>query len=233
MQYFNLPKNTARLIVLQRIELISPLQTKIRKLFGRYLFSSFITKYFLNPKHIGKEYYQIMLKEFLSIEKFIDHEDKSFLNIGSGIGGLEVIINKTFKNNHYYFIERNFISKKVKYGWGGMANTEGYNNLDLQKDFLKMNEIHESQINIFDYDKDILPDKKFDVIISLLSLDYHYDFNLYSEYLKSISKENTKIIFDTIRADYFKKVFKNVEVIGSEIDTIHKSKRIVCSDFIN
>ena len=53
--------------------------------------------------------------------------------------------------------------------------------------------MNESQINIFDFDKDILPDKKFDVIISLLSLDYHYDFNLYSEYLKSISKENTKI----------------------------------------
>ena len=233
MKYFNLPKNTARLIVLQRIELISPFQTKIRKLFGRYLFSSFITKYFLSPKYIGKEYYHIMLKEFLTIEKFIDHEDKSFLSIGSGIGGLEVIMNKTFKNNHYYFIERNFISKKVKYGWGGITNTEGYNNLDLQKDFLKMNEMNESQINIFDFDKDILPDKKFDVIISLLSLDYHYDFNLYSEYLKSISKENTKIIFDTIRADYFKKIFKNVQIIRSDSKGVHKSKRIMCNQFLN
>jgi len=233
VQYFNLPKNTARLIVLQRIELTSPFQAKLRKLFGRYLFSSFITKYFLNPKYIGKEYYQLMLKEFLTIEKFIDHEDKSFLSIGSGIGGLELIINKTFKNNHYYFIERNFISKKVKYGWGGMANTEAYNNLDLQKDFLKMNEMKESQINIFDYDKDILPDKKFDIIISLLSLDYHYDFNLYSEYLKSISKGNTKIIFDTIRADYFKKIFKNVQIIRSDSDGVHKSKRIMCNQFLN
>ena len=136
-------------------------------------------------------------------------------------------MNKTFKNNHYYFIERNFISKKVKYGWGGITNTEGYNNLDLQKDFLKMNEMNESQINIFDFDKDILPDKKFDVIISLLSLDYHYDFNLYSEYLKSISKENTKIIFDTIRADYFKKIFKNVQIIRSDSKGVHKSKRIM------
>ena len=68
--YFKLPKNTARLIVLQRIELTSPFLRKLRKLFGRYVFSSFITKYFLNPKHIGKKYYQIMLKEFLSIEKF-------------------------------------------------------------------------------------------------------------------------------------------------------------------
>ena len=174
-----------------------------------------------------------MLKEFSTIEKFIDSNDKSFLSIGGGMGGLELIINQTFKNNNYYFIERNFVSKKVKYGWGGMDNEEAYNNLDLQKIFLEMNEMQENQINIFDYDKDILPEKKFDVIISLLSLDYHYDFDVYIKYLKKVSKIDTKIIFDTIRADYFKMIFKNVEVIRSDTNTVHKSKRIICSDFLN
>ena len=75
--------------------------------------------------------------------------------------------------------------------------------------------------------------KKFDVIISLLSLDYHYDFNLYSEYLKKISRDDTKIIFDTIRADYFKKIFKNVNIIRSDANVVHKSKRILCSHFLN
>ena len=77
MEYFKLPKNTARLIVLQRIELTSPFLRKLRKLFGRYVFSSFITKYFLNPRYIGKEYYRVMLKEFLSIEQFIN-QNKDF-----------------------------------------------------------------------------------------------------------------------------------------------------------
>ena len=119
-----------------------------------------------------------MLKEFSTIEKFIETKDKSFLSIGGGMGGLELIINQTFKNNDYFFIERNYVSKKVKYGWGGMSNEEGYNNLDLQKTFLKMNEMGENQIKIFDYDNDNLPERNFDIIISLLSLDYHYDFNI-------------------------------------------------------
>ena len=233
METFNLPKNAARLIVLQRIELLSPFLVKVRKLFGRYLFSSFITKFFLNPNIIKKKYFKIMTNEFLTLEKFIDSGDKSFLSIGGGIGGLELIINQRFKNNIYHFIEKNYISKKVKYGWGGMENTEAYNDLSLQKDFLKMNDMDENQINIYDYDNDQLPEKKFDIIISLLSLDYHYDFNLYEDYLKKVSKPDTKIIFDTIRAEYFKSVFKNVEVINSDIDTVHKSKRIVCSNFIN
>ena len=88
------------------------------------------------------------------------------------------------------------------------------------------------KIYLIDYDKDEFPDTKFDVITSLFSLDYHYDFNLYAEYLKKVSKESTKIIFDTIRAEHFKKIFKNVEIIRSDTNTVHKSKRIICSEFL-
>ena len=71
------------------------------------------------------------------------------------------------------------------------------------------------------------------MVISLYSLDYHYDFDLYIEYLKKISKADTKIIFDTIKTDNFKKIFKNVEIIKSDLMTVHKSKRIACSQFLD
>ena len=147
------------------------------------------------------------------------------------MGGLELIINKTFKDKNYYFIEKNYISKKIIYGWD-VNNNEGYNNLKLLNSFLINNGMNSSKINIFNFDTDTLPINKFDVVVSLFSLDYHYNFNFYIDYLKQNSHPNTKIIFDTIRADYFLKIFKNVEVIKSYENTIHKSKRIVCSDFI-
>ena len=223
----------ARLAVLQRIELAGPFLLKIRKLFGRYIFSNIITRFFLNPKLIGQEYYKIMLEEFLTIKKFINSNDKFFLGIGSGLGGLELLINQNFKDKNYYFIERNYVSKKVKYGWGGKVNSEAYNDLELQMNFLKTNNMNESQINIYDYDKDNLPKMKFDVVISLFSLDYHYDFDIYIDYLKRVSKPETKIIFDTIRADYFDKIFKNVKIISKNLGTVHKSNRIICNNFIN
>ena len=205
---------------------------KVRKLFGRYLFSSFITKYFLNSNSVRHKYYDVMLKEFSTLEPFISSDDENFLSIGGGIGGLELIINQKFQNKNFYFIERNYISKKVKYGWGGTTNEEAYNDLNLQKNFLMMNGMHENQINIYDYDKDNLPKIKFDVIISLLSLDYHYAFDLYIDYLRKVSKPETKIIFDTINNEYFEKIFKKVEVIKTDSDTVHRSKRIVCTEFI-
>jgi len=230
---FLVSKKAARLIVLQRIELISSSLKRVRKIFGRFIFSNFITKFFINEKLIGESYHDIMINEFSTIEKFINKEDNLFLSIGGGLGGLELMINKKFDNRNYYFIERNFISKKVKYGWGGMTNSEAYNDLNLQKNFLETNGLKNDQINIYDYDKDDLPNIKFDLVISLLSLDYHYDFDIYINYLKKISKPNTRIIFDTIRADHFKSIFKNVEIIKTYDDTVHKSKRIMCSQFID
>ena len=135
MKSFNLPKGAARLIVLQRIELVNSFLLKLRKLLGRYFFSNFITKYFLNTRIIGDKYYQVMMNEFLSIKDYIDKDDKDFLSIGGGLGGLELIINQVFKSNNYYFIERDYVSKKVKYGWGGTINDEAYNDLNLQKTF--------------------------------------------------------------------------------------------------
>ena len=133
MSKFYLQQKTARLIVLQRIELINPLLKKLRKLFGRYVFTNFITRYFLDPNIIGKNYYEVMNKEFMTVKNFIDPKDKFFLSIGGGMGGLELIINKNFNNNFFSFIEKNYVSKKVKYGWDN-NNNEAYNDLATGKD---------------------------------------------------------------------------------------------------
>ena len=90
--------------------------------------------------------------------------------------------------------------------------------LDLSKDFFLLG--------------DNLPIKKFDYIISLYSMDYHYNFDIYSEYLKNVSYEKTKIIFDTIRPEYFKKIFEVVNLIKTRKQNIHKSTRVACSKFL-
>ena len=230
MSKFHLENNIARLIILQRIELASPFLKKIRKLLGRYIFSNYISKYFLNVRSIEKKYYTLMNSELELLKKNIDFENKNILSIGGGTGGLEALINKKYDCS-FCFIEKNYISKKVKYGWDD-KNLEAYNNLSLVELFLKNNGMEPGQFKIFDFDTETLPEGKFDFIVSLYSLDYHYDFNIYLDYLRRVSHNDTKIIFDTIRGEYFKKIFKNVNVIQSQINTVHKSKRIICNEFI-
>ena len=229
---FNVNNKEARLIVLQRIELCSDFIKKIRKLFGRYIFSNFVTKFFLNNKTIGKSYYDRMSEEFKTLENHIDHKDKNLLSIGGGMGGLEVILNKNSEIIFFDFIERNFVSKKVVYGCSD-NNSEAYNNLNLQTQFLVKNGLSETKFKVFDFDKDTLPSKKFDVVISLYSLDYHYDFNQYEKYLKENTHKESKIIFDTVRPDFFKSVFKDVIILSETTKRVHSSKRLLCKNFLN
>ena len=228
---FYLDKKEARLIILQRIELSNIFLRRIRKLLGRYLFTNFISKFFLNPKTLGKLYFNDMKNEYECIKNYIDPENKNILSIGGGLGGLEIILNNNFDVKNFSFIERNFVSKKVRYGWDS-NNNEAYNDLSLLNNFLVKNGLYQSKFSIFDYDKDVLPNKKFDLVISLFSLDYHYNFDVYLDYLKKNTHKDTKIIFDTIRVDYFKSIFKEVILINSRTNTVHSSKRIICSNFI-
>ena len=230
MQFFELSRDIAQLAVLQRIELASPILKKIRKIFGRYLFSNFFSKYFINPKKISKDYYSVMNNEYSTIEKLLE-PDKQILSIGSGIGGLEVIIDKNFNDCFFTFIERNFISKKIKYGWDN-NNSEAYNKLQLLMNFLLINKIKREKFEIIDFDREKLPQKKYDIIISLYSLDFHYKFEIYETYLREASNVNTVIIFDTVRSQYFNKIFKHVEILKEDNNTLHKSKRIACKLFI-
>ena len=223
---FKVDRKTAQLIVLQRIELISPLLKKLRKIFGRSIFTNYLSRYLINSKDIGNNYFQIMSKEFNSIKNSISGDDKIILSIGGGVGGLEVILNNHFNNMKFYFIEKNYISKKVVYNWD-MKNNEAYNDLKLQERFLINNGL--KNFNIYDYDKNHLPDNKFDIIISLFSLDYHYDFYLYLDFLKNACNIKTKVIFDTIRPDHFKKIFNEVVVLKTFDNTVHKSKRLLCT----
>ena len=229
MEAFKLDRSLARLAVLQRIELTTSFQKKIRKLFGRYLFSKVFSKYMLDLDKISKDYYKIMYSEYLTIKKFVK-PNQNILSIGAGIGGLEVIINNCFKNENFTFIERDFVSEKIRYGWDN-ENKEAYNKLNLLQNFLETNLLEINSFKIINFDTENLPIENFNLITSLYSLDFHYDFEVYKNYLSSVSDNETIIIFDTIRANYFKDIFENVMIIKEDDDTLHKSKRIACRKF--
>ena len=230
MVFNNFNNEIARLAILQRTELAPSFLVKIRKLFGRYLFTNFFTK-FLPSKHIiNRKYYDRMFEEYNFLKKYIDFTNKDILSIGSGISGLELIINKFNDGNRFSIIEKNYVSKKIIYGWDH-KNFEAYNNLIILRNFLINNKAN-SNFKVYDFDAGNLPKTKFDIVISLYSLDYHYDFDIYKDYLKKVCSDKTQLIFDTIRADYFKKIFDRVEVISEIKKKIHSSKRIICSEFI-
>ena len=229
MKSFILNRNLAHLALLQRIELADDKMKRIRKIFGRYLFSKVFSKYFINIEKISRNYFRVMEEEFNTIKKFVTKK-KTFLSIGAGIGGLELLILKTIPNSHVSFIEKNYVSDKIKYGWDNL-NKEGYNDLNQLDTFLKNNKVSKERYQIFDFDEGNFPTRNFDILLSIYSLDYHYDFEIYSNYLKKMMKKESILIFDTIRPKYFENIFEHVEILKEDLNTVHKSKRIACRGF--
>ena len=125
MKNLKLNRKMAQLVLLQRIELANPFLKKLRKFFGRYLFSKIISKYFIKKDEIAKDYTILMEKELNTILPFLKPKQK-ILSIGSGLGGLEIAIMKKFIETNITFIEKNYMSDKIKYGWDN-ENKEGYN----------------------------------------------------------------------------------------------------------
>ena len=81
MESLKLDRNLAHLAVLQRIELTTPFQKKIRKLFGRYLFSKIFSKYMINIDKISQDYYKIMYSEYLTIKGFLNSKQNILFRI--------------------------------------------------------------------------------------------------------------------------------------------------------
>ena len=226
---FNIDKAMCRLIIFQRNEILSNFQKKIRKFFGRYLFTQFFS-YFNNLNYVSSRYYEISNKEYDTIKSNLKKDNFSLLSIGGGLGGIESIILSQNKNVKVDIIEKDFVSSKIKYFWNPK---EAYNKLNLTKKFLANNSKHNTNFQVFNFENKENIKKKYDVIISLFSMDYHYDLEIYKDFLNKNSHKDTIYIFDTIRAQELNNFFQKVKIINIIDKRIHSSSRVVCSGLKN
>ena len=216
LKNLTIDKNMAKLILFQRVELLNSFQKKIRKIFGRYLFKNFMIKFFLNIKRIESIYYNRMLEEFNEIKGEIAISNKSILSIGGGLGGLELILSSYFKQANFLIIERNYISKKIIYGWDN-NNSEAYNILDLTFKFLTNNGMSQNNFKIYDFDKKRI---KCDNIKKNSAKRLGIAFNNHWQRKRKLSKKMTSIKL-RMETGGWKPIFKKVVTMKHIIFTFH------------
>ena len=114
---FQLNKKEARLIILQRIELISNFLKRFEK-FWKIFFSILLPRVFLSTilswiKHILK----ICIKSLSQLIQLLIH-NKNLLKYWWWLGGLELVINKKFNVKSFDFYRKKLCFKK-SYIWMG------------------------------------------------------------------------------------------------------------------
>ena len=226
-------KRHQKLLLLQRIDLISEKQRIIRKKFGRFLFTNFFVNFFISQKEIENKINDEFLKEFNSIKNYLPKNSKNILDIGCGLGAINIYLNDYYSKKTYFtLIDKNYVDKKVAYGFKN--NSESYNKLEITKDFLILNGFKTEQLQLINADEKVVLKNKYELIISLFSMGYHYSIENYIDIIKKISIKNTKFIFD-LSMEYnelneVKKYFNKVEIIKNDNEVKQNYLRLLCSE---
>ena len=221
-----------RLLLLQRNELLSDKQKWLRRKFGRFLFTNLLINFSQN-KDIEKITGELFLKEINIIRSYLPTKAKNIIDIGCGLGIINIFLNKIYNNQpNFFLLDKNRIDKVIKYGFS--SDYESYNDLKETRNLLINNDINPSSINTFDVEKDFKIDAKIDLVISLKSMGYHYPIDQYLRLFQTCCDENTSFIFDVSEGYYnenlFKKYFESVDIFYEE-KSIHSLKRLFCTKF--
>lgn len=136
-------------------------------------------------------YLKVIEEEYNQLKQFLPRQIKSVLDIGCGMGGIDIFLYRDYKPK-ITFLDRDGIDKRIEYGY--RETPSKYNLLSETKKFVESHGVYGADyINI---DQEPFPIQEFDLTISLLAMGYHFPFDTYrpkTKYLIADIREGLSI----------------------------------------
>ena len=166
--------------------------------------------------------------EYLKLKPFLEKSYSNVLDIGCGIGGIDYYIYKNHGQPKLNMLDFDKEDATIYFGLRPQASK--YNSLESTKQFLEHNDI--TNFELHDAERGFPSGQEYDLIISLLSMGYHYPINTYLEgIVKSLSKTGALIVdvrIGSLDFQLLKSIFKTVIVICTE----NKARRVIARGLI-
>lgn len=154
-----------------------------------------------------KEFYlKMSSSEYEVIKSYIKRPNR-ILELGCGLGRFSIFLNSQLEHNPEFLLaDFSKISEKVKYGWNPKESF--YNDLELTSQFCRENNLH--NFSIVDLAEDNLKNlSDIDLVISMLSVGFHYPIESYMPTLLDITSDNAIMIFGVRSGIYDVSDFEN------------------------
>lgn len=156
---------------------------------------------------------------FRSIRPFLPPDCRSVLDIGSGLGGINVLINAYYEGNlHVCLLDGEKDPPVMR------AHRRTFNNMEVARDFLWKNGVAS-----FSYYTPALGEPRpFDLITSYRSWCFHYPPSVYLDFVVSCCHRDTMLIIDLRRGmpEWYDDLLKPFRVVGA-VHASEKCDRIV------
>lgn len=126
----------------------------------------------------------------------VDSLDSSnILDIGCGLATIDIALSRKTKGATYYLLDKTEVIDTSRKFNGFNKEYTFYNNMDLLREFVETN-IAGNEVVIVNAGEHAKLDKKYTLILSLLSCGWHYSINNYLDYIKFTLAENGQLIID-------------------------------------
>lgn len=136
------------------------------------------------------QYQSQMHKEFIELQPFLPPEVKRVVEIGPGVGGMAVEFAKAYPGVYFQFVDL----------WEVEHSQKSCNTFDTLRDYLLGYRIQEEEYEACDpLDFNSGVHLESDVVISLLSMEFHYKRGLYWDTI--INRVKPKVVIYDVRKD--------------------------------
>ena len=180
----NIPDNATKYILLQRTG-HTKLQRNfiikfVRKLLPEeYRYTKLVDlETLIRKESIKKNYIKDMETEFKDIVNYLPSKATNILDIGCGIGGINVLLFKHYgaPDTAFYCLDKTQ-TDNIYYGF--KEKGAYYNSLEITRDFLLLNGIRNVHMMSANDSNTIETPEIFDLIFSLISWGFHYPVETY------------------------------------------------------
>ncbi|MFT6946110.1 MAG: SAM-dependent methyltransferase [Vicingaceae bacterium] len=151
----------------------------------------------LSRDSIRSVYHNDMVSEFESIKNELPESAENVLDIGCGIAGIDILISRHYGHKvNICLLDKSTIDNDLHYGFEKRGSF--YNSLALSKKVLVDNGVHEANVFVQEATNGntINFDKKFDLIISIISWGFHYPVEVYLDQVYSNLNTGGLLILD-------------------------------------
>lgn len=171
-------------------------------------------------KNNTEAFFSQMEKEYQEIKPFLPDECHSVLDIGCGLGTIDLFLKGHYKGKEvkFFLADQDKIDSNIHYGFKG--NGSFYNSFSVAEDFLRQNGLENFKFIKSERGEHIGNIGRQDIIISLLSCGYHYPVWFYLDKVNELLSSNGAFIIDirenTDGIKHIKQIFPDIKVIRHE-----------------
>lgn len=184
-----------------------------------YFNSTVSVEAMLTRKKVSELFSEEINSEYQSMRQYLPASANSILDIGCGVGGINIFLNKHYGGlSDIYLLDKTEMPRKVYYS----LTNKGcyYNSLKIAKKLLEENGVNSENIHLEEaIDNKINFDIKFDLVISLISWGFHYPVSTYLDEVYKKLNSGGVLIIDVRKksevdgVEEIRKKFGNIGVI--------------------